>query len=57
MTNKLSKKSKIAIVWVTDADQETSSILSIVDTLGAFDSDGNDNQYNNMMTYFQSMWW
>eukprot|EP01083_Nonionella_stella_P016666 46568_1 len=51
VTNKLDGKSKIVHI-ATGEDTEDSFVLSVVDTPGAFDSKGNDDDYNNMMTHY-----
>eukprot|EP01084_Bolivina_argentea_P183645 316858_1 len=50
VTNKLEKKSKI--VYMKDCNEQQTFILSVIDTPGAFDSTGNDNDYNNMMSHY-----
>eukprot|EP01084_Bolivina_argentea_P215307 365524_1 len=47
VTDKLTKKSKIIHI-----NEEESFVLSVVDTPGAFDSKGNDNDHNNMMAHY-----
>eukprot|EP01083_Nonionella_stella_P016667 46569_1 len=51
VTNKLNKKSKIVHI-TAGKNKEDSFVLSVVDTPGAFDSKGNDDDYNNMMTHY-----
>eukprot|EP01083_Nonionella_stella_P213498 770010_1 len=51
VTNKLNKKSKIVHITAEESKEE-SFVLSVVDTPGAFDSNDNDDDYNNMMTHY-----
>eukprot|EP01084_Bolivina_argentea_P046812 86221_1 len=50
ITDKLTKKSKI--VHIIDENKLQSFVLSVIDTPGAFDSKGNDNDHNNMMAHY-----
>eukprot|EP01083_Nonionella_stella_P016662 46558_1 len=51
VTNELNKKSKLVRITVEE-NKEDSFVLSVVDSPGAFDSNDNDNDYNNMMTHY-----
>eukprot|EP01083_Nonionella_stella_P104661 300312_1 len=51
VTDKLNKKSKIVHITVEE-NKDDSFVLSVVDTPGAFDTNDNDNDYNNMMTHY-----
>lgn len=49
-TTELSKKEKHIII--NENGIETSFMLSVIDTPGAFDSKGSDDEYNNLMSHY-----
>eukprot|EP01084_Bolivina_argentea_P178983 309317_1 len=53
VTQKLNKKSKIIHILNGNINiNKNSFILSVIDTPGAFDSNGNDKNINNLMTHY-----
>eukprot|EP01083_Nonionella_stella_P071909 193484_1 len=51
VTKELNKKSKI-VHMTTEENKDDSFVLSVVDTPGAFDSNDNDDDYNNVMSHY-----